>query len=101
MTFMRLTLLIFQCIFAVATIATSDSDGENLQIAVLSDQKLNRFSYVSTHYEPFIYRNENGKYDGIEYRLVKIFAEKEHLKLKIGFGNRSDGPSFDALFTYK
>lgn len=37
---------------------------------------------LTTHYVPFMYQDESGQfYNGIEYKLLKIIAEKEHLQL--------------------
>ncbi|XP_055309007.1 uncharacterized protein LOC129572917 [Sitodiplosis mosellana] len=43
----------------------------------------------SLHYEPFIYQ-ENGKYKGIEYKLLETIAKKEHLDVSFRFHERND-----------
>lgn len=36
----------------------------------------------STHYEPYMYRNEKGEFvNGIEYKLLEVIAQKESLRL--------------------
>lgn len=58
---------------------------------------------VSTrNYEPFMYQNKSGKFfDGIEYKLIKTIAEKEHLNLLFHTEPRiSSHNSSQGLFRY-
>lgn len=42
---------------------------------------LNLLRVSSRNYEPFMYRDENEQFNGIEYKLLEVIARKEHLKL--------------------
>lgn len=49
-------------------------------------ESLHSLRVSSRHYEPFVYQ-ENGKFKGIEYNIIKAIAEKEHLNLAIHLNN--------------
>lgn len=65
----------------------------------IAQKSIKNIKVSATHYEPFMYRDDlikiqsnrggDGKFhNGIEYKLIKTIAEKEHLTLSIKIFNR-------------
>lgn len=62
------------------------TSSNKLRSTKTKEHSLNSLRVLSLNYEPFMYQ-ENGKYNGIEYKLIKTIADKEHLDLSFQFGN--------------
>lgn len=62
-------------------------------------QKAIQILRISTNlFEPFMNRNENQQiFNGIEYKLIKTIAEKEHFELSIQFQDRASATNFSQL----
>lgn len=79
----------FQSIILIWHMIWLKLNGEALPLKSPQSQRLAWpfLRVTSRHYEPFIYE-EGGKFKGIEYELIKIIAEKEHLNFSIEFGDK-------------
>lgn len=57
------------------------SNGKNYKKLFPAEVKPRNHLFVSIkHYEPFLYRNENGKfYNGVEHKLFEMIAEKKNV----------------------
>lgn len=61
-------------------------------------QPMETLKVSAINYEPFIYRNKNGEFaSGIEYQLIKMIADKEHLNLSIEFHDQFKSFHFNQL----
>lgn len=53
---------------------------------------------VSTiQHEPFMYQSESEVLNGVEYKLIQVIAEKQHLNLSIQFHKRFRPSHFNQL----
>lgn len=83
--------------------AVSPSNGlKNIDKFELNGWKPIHTLRVSTiPHEPFMYQNENGKnvqwLNGIEYKLIKVIAEKEQLNISIEFQDSFKSVHFNQL----
>lgn len=97
-----------QCILFIApvwflaktnSVSTSTKDLKNINKFKLNEWKpINSLRVSTIQHEPFMYRTDDEKsYDGIEYKLIEVIAEKEHLNLSIHAHQRFKASHFNQL----